>query len=116
MGTGARILLVVAVAAGLVLAASRASCSASAGPVAAPCSAAALAAAYSGVDSVQAYGCSGGFGYLWMTVGSGVAEVSVTEVVRYDAAAARWVNADRATYCVAGRLPAYVERRGCHSN
>lgn len=104
------------VAAGLALGASRASCSTSAAPVAAPCSAAALAAAYSNVDSVQAYGCSGGFGYLWMTVGSGVGEVSVTEVVRYDAAAARWANADRATYCVAGRLPAYVERWGCHSN
>ncbi len=116
MGTVSRVLLVVVLAVGLGLAASRASASTGAAPVAAPCTADAMAAAYTHVDSVQGYGCSGGFGYLWMTVGSGVAEVSVTEVVRYDEGAARWVNADRAYYCVAGRLPAYVDTWGCHSN
>ncbi|HQU26131.1 MAG TPA: hypothetical protein PLS29_03770 [Acidimicrobiales bacterium] len=116
MSTGGRVLVVVVMAVGLVVAAARASASTSAAPVAAPCSAAALSADYTHVDSVQGYGCSGGFGYLWMTVGSGAAEVSVTEVVRYDEGAARWVNAERAYYCVAGRLPAYVERWGCHSN
>ncbi len=116
MGTGYRVLLAVALAVGLGVAASRASASTSAAPVAAPCTAAALSAAYTHVDSVQGYGCSDGYGYLWMTVGTGVAEVGVTEVVRYDEAAAQWVNADRAYYCVAGRLPEYVNRWGCHSN
>ena len=116
MGSGARVLVVVVMAVGLAVAAGRASCSTSAAPVAAPCAAAALTAAYTHVDSVQGYGCTGGFGYLWMTVGSGAGEVGVTEVVRYDGAAARWVNADRSYYCVAGRLPEYVNRWGCHSN
>jgi len=116
MGTAGRVLLVVVLAAGLAVGAARASSSTSAAPLAAPCTAPAMSAAYTHVDSVQGYGCTGGFGYLWMTVGTGVAEVGVTEVVRYDEAAARWVNADRAYYCVAGRLPQYVNRWGCHSN
>ena len=116
MGMASRLLAVAVLAVGLVVAAARASASTSAAPVAAPCSAAALSQAYTHVDSVQGYGCSGGFGYLWMTVGTGVAEVGVTEVVRYDEGVARWVNADRAYYCVDGRLPEFVNHWGCHSN
>lgn len=116
MALVSRVALALVLAAGLAVAAVRATCARGAAPVAAPCSAAALSAAYTHVDSVQGYGCDDGFGYLWMTVGSGVGEVGVTEVVRYDAPSARWVNARRLYWCADHRLPGYVDRWGCHSN
>ena len=58
----------------------------------------------------------GAFAYLWATVGAGVEEIGVTEVLRYDLGSDAWRNAVRSTYCVHHRLPAYVEYWGCNSN
>jgi hypothetical protein len=112
----ARAAAAVALAVGLGVAAARATCSTSAPALAVACTAPALSAPYVHVDSVQGFGCEGGFGYLWMTVGRGVGEVGVTEVVRYDARAARWVNASRLYYCAEHRVPPYVYHWGCTSN
>jgi hypothetical protein len=88
-------------------------------PVAVPCNATALAAPYSGpfkVDSVDSFGCVGTWAYLWATVGKGVAEVGVTEVLHYDVTTSEWKNASRLRYCTHHRLPAYVQYWGCNSN
>jgi hypothetical protein len=84
-----------------------------------PCNADALAAAYHGadrIDSVQSFGCDAGYAYLWATIGTGVHEIGVTDVLRYDPSEQRWKNASRLHYCVDHRLPRYVEFWGCNSN
>lgn len=88
-------------------------------PAVTDCSAAALSAPYTGpltVRSVASFGCEGRFAYLWATVGKGVEEIGVTEVLRFDARTRAWVNALRSTYCSDHRLPTYVKRWGCNSN
>lgn len=88
-------------------------------PLDVDCSASALSAPYTGplkVRSVASFGCEGRFAYLWATVGAGVEEIGVTEVLRYDTRSDAWANAVRSTYCVDHRLPAYVQYWGCHSN
>ncbi len=112
----ARLIVAVALAAGLALAASRSSARATAFPAVVPCDATALSAPYHGVDFVSSFGCVGRWAYLWVTVGKGVAEVGVTEVERYDATRASWENASRLRYCTDRRVPAYVRDWGCHSN
>lgn len=111
-----RAIVAVVLAAGLAVAATRSTSHPSGFPAAVPCDATALSAPYHGVDFVSSFGCVGRWAYLWVTVGTGVAEVSVTEVERYDAARASWVNASRPRYCADRRVPAYVRRWGCHSN
>ncbi len=103
-------------AAGLGLAAAATSCRASAFPVAAPCSASALSSPYHNLRSVASFGCVGTWAYLWATVGHGVEEVSVTEVLHYDTTVSEWRNALRSTYCDHHLLPDYVEFWGCNSN
>jgi hypothetical protein len=91
----------------------------SASPLFVPCNAAALAAAYHGLDevkSVDSFGCVGHWAYLWATIGTGVQEVGVTDVLTYDKATTSWRNVSRLTYCGHHRLPNYVEFWGCNSN
>ena len=103
----------------LVVGATKATAHAGTRLVAAPCSASQLVAAYNGqmhVHSVDSFGCVGNWAFLWATVGSGVQEVSVTEVLQYNLRTSAWENAPRLTYCGHGLLPNYVDREGCHSN
>jgi hypothetical protein len=85
-------------------------------PAAIPCNAGAISAAYTQVDSVQSFGCEGGYAYLWATVGHGEGEIGVTEVVSFDESTMSWKNASRLRYCFKHRLPTYVEYWGCNSN
>ncbi|MHB8379473.1 MAG: hypothetical protein ACYDB2_06085 [Acidimicrobiales bacterium] len=88
-------------------------------PVAAPCDASALAAPFTGplkVQSVDSFGCVGSWGYLWATVGTGIQEIGVTEIVHYDVATGAWRSASRLKYCRHNLLPTYVELWGCNSN
>jgi hypothetical protein len=88
-------------------------------PVSTPCNALALAAPFTGplkVRSVESFGCVGPWGYLWATVGAGVQEIGVTEVVHYDTATGLWRSASRLKYCDHHLLPTYVEFWGCNSN
>jgi hypothetical protein len=103
----------------LGLGVSRASAQSRSFLVSIPCNAAALSAPYTGpltVDSVDSFGCVGQWAYLWATVGKGVGEIGVTEVLHYDLTASAWQNAPRLTYCFHHLLPGYVERWGCNSN
>ena len=109
-----KLLSALVLVAGLALVATRATATASNGPSAAPCTSAALTSHLTHVDSVQGYGCEGEWAYLWATVGVGVSEISVTELMSYSAGA--WLAASRATYCHAGMLPDVVYHRACFSN
>ena len=104
------------IVAALIVFVTKPSSSASTFPPSVPCTAAALSAPYHGVDSVSSFGCVGDWGYLWVTVGTGPAEASVTELLAYDAATNEWQNALRANYCEGTTLPAYIEQRACNSN
>src|ERR1035437_6210594 len=109
------VLLLVALGVGVTKASSRSSTF----PLSTPCNAPALAAAYTGpltVRSVDSFGWGGHRGYLWATVGTGVQESGVTEVLHYDAARGLWRNASRVKYCNHHLLPAYVQLWGCNSN
>jgi hypothetical protein len=68
------------------------------------------------VDSVDSFGCVGQWAYLWATVGKGVGEIGVTEVLHFDPTTSQWQNASRLTYCFHHLLPGYVELWGCNSN
>jgi hypothetical protein len=108
-------LVVVALAFGVT----RASAQSRTFPISTPCNATALSKPYSGplkVDSVASFGCVGPWAYLWATVGKGVEEIGVTEVLQYDPATSTWHNASRLTYCEHHLLPRYVEFWGCNSN
>jgi hypothetical protein len=114
-----RILAGLAIVAALGLAAAESSCVTRTFPASIPCNASALAAPYNGplkVDSVASFGCVGGWAYLWATIGKGVEEVGVTEVLHYDSAKKEWKNASRLTYCGHHLLPDYVQYWGCNSN
>jgi hypothetical protein len=103
----------------LALGVSRASAQSRTFPISTPCNAAALSKPYGGplkVDGVASFGCVGRWAYLWATVGTGVAEIGVTEVLRYNATTSAWQNASRLTYCGHHLLPRYVEFWGCNSN
>jgi hypothetical protein len=83
------------------------------------CTPALLAEAFSGpfqLKSIDAFGCSGAWAYAWATVGTGPQEVSVTEVLRYNAGSAKWAFVSRQQYCRAGLLPRLVYEKGCFSN
>ncbi|HEY5265200.1 MAG TPA: hypothetical protein VIJ40_00135 [Acidimicrobiales bacterium] len=93
--------------------------SSSPAPLLAPCNATALAAPYHGtdkIDSVDSFGCVGHWAYMWATIGTGVHEIGVTDVLSYDQTASSWKNVSRLTYCNHNRLPHYVEFWGCNSN
>jgi hypothetical protein len=109
------VLLLVALGVGVTKASSRSSTF----PLSTPCNAPALAAPYTGpltVRSVDSFGCVGHWAYIWATVGTGVQEIGVTEVLHYDAARGLWRNASRVKYCNHHLLPAYVQLWGCNSN
>ena len=114
-GVVASALVVVA----LGLSAAKSTESSSPAPLLVPCSAAALAAPYHGIDKVRgvdSFGCVGHWAYLWATIGTSVHKIGVTEVLSYDRATSSWKNASRLTYCNHHRLPHYVEFWGCNSN
>jgi hypothetical protein len=108
--------------AALGVATANVTCSTRTFPVSVPCTASALSAPYGGtsdvdsVDSVQSFGCVGTWAYLWATIGKGVAEIGVTDVLHYDDTTSTWQNASRTRYCMHHLLPAYVEYWGCNSN
>jgi hypothetical protein len=106
----------VVVLAALAVLATKPSSSASTFPQAGPCTVATLTAPYHDVDSVSNFGCVGDYGYLWATVGSGPAQVSVTELLVYNTSASVWENALRANYCTGTALPAYIKQQACNSN
>jgi hypothetical protein len=110
---------VVLVVAGLVVMTIHPTSSFETFPTAVPCNASAVSAPYTGsfkVRSVQSFGCVGQWAYLWATVGKGVQEIGVTEVLHYETATSSWHNASRERYCVKHRLPTYVQFWGCNSN
>jgi hypothetical protein len=117
-----RALAALGILAALGVATANATCATRTFPQAVPCNASALSAAYGGtssldrVDSVNSFGCVGTWAYLWATIGKGVGEIGVTDVLHYDDATNRWQNASRLRYCTHHRLPAYVNLWGCHSN
>jgi hypothetical protein len=114
-----RVVAVVVVLVALSLGVTRATHSVSAAPLVAPCTASALAAPYHGIDkvkSVDSFGCVGHWAYLWATIGSGVEEIGVTDVLHFNSATASWENASRLKNCNPQRLPQYVEFWGCNSN
>src|ERR1035437_4833663 len=87
-------------------------------PISTPCSAAALSRPFTGplkVVSVDRFGCVRHWAYLWATVGKGVEEIGVTEVLYYDTTKAAWQNASRLKYCNHHLLPRNVEFSGCNS-
>ncbi|MDE3065382.1 MAG: hypothetical protein KGJ36_06900 [Acidobacteriota bacterium] len=94
--------------------------SSSAGPPAASlCSPAALSAAFDGalgLKSLDGWGCQGDYAYAYATIGTEPNLISVTEVLAFSPSSATWAIVARATYCVPGRLPDLVYRRGCFSN
>lgn len=97
----------------------RASSRSSTFPLSTPCYAPALAAPYTGaltVRSVDSFGCVGPRAFIWATVGTGVHEIDVTEVLHYDAAQGLWRNASRVKYRNHHLLPTYVQLWGCNSN
>jgi hypothetical protein len=114
-----RVLTVSIVIVALGLGVSRASAQSRRFPISTPCNATALSTPYTGplkVDSVDSFGCAGPWAYLWATVGTGVHEIGVTEVLHYDSSTSQWQNASRLTYCFHHLLPGYVEHWGCNSN
>lgn len=66
--------------------------------------------------SIDSFGCAGSYSYVWATVGTGPAEISVTEILHFDDRTQRWVFLSRLDYCTAGRLPQMVYLKGCFSN
>jgi hypothetical protein len=99
--------------------AAKVTCDATTFPPPVPCNAAALSTPYTGdlkVDSVDSFGCVGNWAYLWATVGKGVQEIGVTEVLHYDDSSMTWQNASREKYCGHHLIPAYVDFWGCNSN
>ena len=111
-----RLLACVVVLAALAVLVTKPSSSASTFPQEAPCTVANLTAPYHDVDSVSNFGCVGDYGYLWATVGSGPAEVGVTELLVYNTGASAWENALRANYCTGNVLPSYIKQQACNSN
>lgn len=114
-----RLAAVVVVLVTLGVGATKAVCVESAFPPAVPCNASALAGPYSGdlkVVGVASFGCVGRWAYLWATVGKGVHEIGVTEVLHFDLATNSWRNASRLTYCGHHLIPKYVDFWGCNSN
>jgi len=117
-----RALAVLGILAALGVATANVSCSTRTFPTPVPCTASALASAYGGasaddhLDSVDSFGCVGTWAYAWATIGTGVGEVGVTDVLHYDDATSRWQNASRLRYCMHHLLPSYVEFWGCNSN
>ena len=106
----------VVVLAALAVLVTKPSSSASTFPQTAPCAVANLTASFHDVDGVTNFGCVGDYAYLWATVGTGPAEVGVTELLVYNTSAREWKNAIRANYCTGSALPAYIEQQACNSN
>ncbi len=87
------------------------------GPV--PCDAAALGAAFSsglGLQSISQYACDNGWAYAWANIGSGPSEVSVTEVLHFNAVSGAWNFARRQDVCKPTILPREIYLKGCFSN
>jgi hypothetical protein len=114
-----RVASVVLVLAALLVGATKVTENTSAAPLVAPCSASALSAPYHGIDSVKAvnsFGCEGHWAYLWATIGTGIHEIGVTDVLYFNSATSSWRNVSRLKDCNPQHLPRYVEFWGCNSN
>lgn len=84
-----------------------------------PCDVTALGAAFSGplaLHSVSQYGCENDWAYVWANIGSGPSEVSVTEVVHFNAVSGVWKFANRQDVCKPTVLPREIYLQGCFSN
>ena len=104
----------VILAGSLLLFAARATATASPSSVGAPCTASALTSHLTNVASVQDYGCTGPWAYLWATLSVSSTQISVTELMSY--ASGTWRPVSRSTYCHPGVLPDPVYHRACFSN
>lgn len=83
------------------------------------CSPNALSEVFGGqlkLQSIDRFGCVGGWAFIWATVGIGAQEIGVTEVVRFSPSASRWSIVSRLKWCKPALLPELVYRQGCFSN
>ena len=104
---------------GVVVAVSRVSAYDAAPVVAASCDATSLGAAFSSglaLQSVSQYACENGWAYVWANIGSGPSEVSVTEVLHFNAPSGTWTFARRQDVCKPTILPRDIYLKGCFSN
>lgn len=104
---------------GLVLADARAGPTSSGPASSAACTPKALSGAFGGqlkLQSIDNFGCAGGWAFIWATVGTGPQEIGVTEVVRFSPSASRWSVVSRLKWCKPALLPELVYRQGCFSN
>ncbi|MHB1087430.1 MAG: hypothetical protein ACYC19_01560 [Acidimicrobiales bacterium] len=85
-----------------------------------PCDATVLGAAFSSgglaLHSVSQYACESGWAYVWANIGGGPSEVSVTEVLRFNALSGVWKFAQRQDVCKPTILPREIYLMGCFSN
>lgn len=96
-----------------------ASVNASTGTSSAACTPDELARAFTGplrLQTIDSFGCSGDWAYVWATVGSGYQEIGVTEVLRHNPVQGAWFFVSRQRYCHPGLLPDFIYRKGCFSN
>jgi len=104
---------------GVVVAVARVSAHGAPPVAAVPCDAGALGAAFSSglaLQSVSQYACDNGWAYVWANIGSGPAQVSVTEVLHFNALSGEWRFARRQDVCKPTILPSDIYRKGCFSN
>ncbi len=88
-------------------------------PSALPCTSGALGGAFTGAPSLRSldnFGCQGNWAFTWATVGTGLQQIGVTDVLHFEATSGRWVLVARAQYCKPQLLPSVVYRLGCFSN
>jgi hypothetical protein len=84
-----------------------------------PCDTGALGAAFTSglaLHSITQYACENGWAYTWANIGSGPTEVSVTEVLHFNAVSGAWKFARRQDVCKATILPSEIYLKGCFSN
>ncbi len=114
-----RMLVTVLVLTGAAVLSSHATVSASPAGSSGACTPDALSRAFTGpfrLQSIDSFGCSGAWAYVWATVGSGPQEIGVTEVLRHDVASESWRFVSRQQYCHPGLIPDFIYRKGCFSN
>jgi len=114
-----RPLLSLLIVAGSAVAVSRVSAQDVAPLAVAPCDAAAIGAAFTNglrLSSLTQFACENGWAYAWANIGTGPTEVSVTEVLRFDAVTGVWKFALRHDVCKLAILPSEIYQKGCFSN
>lgn len=83
------------------------------------CTQADLGAAFTAplkLQSFQKFGCVDSWAFTWATIGTGQAQVGVTEVLQYLPIEQSWMIVSRALDCKPDVLPKLVYREGCFSN